>query len=105
MYPRLFGCALAAALGGGCAHRPPPRPQAMNNPANPNAPESPISPPSTFLAAAPVDDGAGGKISDMSRMLTGADGMDMKGMDMKGMKMGGIKAATKPSTTQEEPNK
>jgi hypothetical protein len=95
MFHRAAVVLALSVLGAGCTSRGERAPLAANHPANPNASESPIVPPSQTLAAsdaattARADEPAGTQ-HDMSGMSN----------SMPGMQHDDRSAATQPATTQ-----
>lgn len=90
MLKRLLLFAFALPLVGGCAS-PPPRPaMTLDNPANPNAVEAPLPPPSTTLGPDHLAN-TQPKPASMNGMsmngMTGMNGMKGMGGNMNGMDM------------------
>jgi hypothetical protein len=85
MFSRILTVALALTVAG-CATQTRPTPLAANHPANPDAPEAPLPPPSQTLAGAATRQGS-----------ATADDHDMSSMHHGGMTMPATTAATSPA--------
>ena len=92
----LLMLALAVAVAG-CAASPPADPAAsVNHPANPNAAEAPLPPPSQVLTAAPSNEAA--PSADMPS--TGHAGHDMEGMGHNMAGMDHSMSSSRPAASQ-----
>jgi hypothetical protein len=104
---RALALVAATALMAGCAAQSGIKPLALDDPANPQAPEAPvasIAPPLTLdpLPAPASDTRSPPPAAGGSMQHTDMKGMDMKGMDMPDMP--GMRHGQKPAATQPPPD-